>query len=36
MAFNDAFAFIALVMLFGLLQCIFLKKPEGQLHAAAE
>ncbi|MFN8552522.1 MAG: hypothetical protein U0103_13690 [Candidatus Obscuribacterales bacterium] len=36
MAFNDAFAFVAIVIAVGILMTFLLKKVEGELHAAAE
>ncbi len=36
MAFNDAFAFVAVVIAVGILMTFLLQKAEGELHAAAE
>jgi DHA2 family multidrug resistance protein len=36
MAFNDAFASVAVVLFIAVIAAMLLKKPQGQLHAAAE
>ena len=36
MAFNDAFAFVAIVIFVGILMTFLLKKAEGELQTAAE